>query len=203
MSYAIITVGGKQYRVQEGDVLLVDRVKTDEGKTFKPSVLLFGGDGKTQLSPKGVTVTARVVGHVMGEKIRIGKYKPKNGYKRHTGFRAGSRRIADRDDRRAAALEREGRARAEGGGRGGGPRRPACPKDYEGMNVTDRTTRPGPAPADARGRARLRAGARQAQGRDRGDRGRHRKRTEETLMAHKKASARRATVATRTRRCSA
>ena len=51
MSYAIITVGGKQYRVQEGERLLVDRLKTDEGTTFNPRVLLVGGDGTTDLSP--------------------------------------------------------------------------------------------------------------------------------------------------------
>ena len=51
MSYAIITLGGKQYRVQEGERLLVDRLKTDEGKTFNPKVLLVGGNGKTDLAP--------------------------------------------------------------------------------------------------------------------------------------------------------
>ena len=87
MPYAIITVGGKQYRVQEGQTLLVDRVKGDEGATFEPPVLFVGGDGQAQLSPTS-TVTARVVGHVLGEKIRIGKYKPKSGYKKHTGYRS-------------------------------------------------------------------------------------------------------------------
>src|SRR5688500_7637816 len=88
MAYAIISVGGKQYRVQEGEKLTVDRLKTEEGKTLNPMVLLFGDDKKTELSPKSVTVTARVVGHVKGEKIRIGKYRKRTGYKRHTGFRA-------------------------------------------------------------------------------------------------------------------
>ena len=93
MPYAIITVGGKQYRVQEGQTLLVDRVKGDEGATFEPPVLFVGGDGEAQLSPTS-TVTARVVGHVLGEKIRIGKYKPKSGYKKHTGYRSKLTRIA-------------------------------------------------------------------------------------------------------------
>src|SRR2546421_6830891 len=86
-SYAIITVGGKQYRVREGERLLVDRLKADEGKTFNPRVLLVGGNGKTDLEPS-TTVTARVVGHVLGEKIRIGKYRPKSGYRKHTGYRS-------------------------------------------------------------------------------------------------------------------
>jgi large subunit ribosomal protein L21 len=87
MSYAIISLGGKQYRVQPGERLLVDRLKTDEGKTFEPTVLFVGGDGKADLNPSE-TVTARVVGHQLGEKIRIGKYRPKNGYKKHTGYRS-------------------------------------------------------------------------------------------------------------------
>jgi len=86
--YAIISLGGKQYRVQEGERLLVDRVSHGEGKTFHPDVLFTGGgDGKPNLSPR-VQVTAKVVAERRGKKIRIGKYRPKSGYKRHTGFRA-------------------------------------------------------------------------------------------------------------------
>jgi large subunit ribosomal protein L21 len=91
-TYAIISLGGKQYRVREGERLLVDRVSTDEGKTFHPDILFLGGDGNGQLSPS-VTVTARVVGHVRGDKIRIGKYRPKSGYRRHTGFRSALTQI--------------------------------------------------------------------------------------------------------------
>jgi large subunit ribosomal protein L21 len=87
MSYAIITLGGKQYRVQEGERLLVDRLAADEGKTFSPRVLLVGGDGNTDLSPS-TAVTARVVGHVLGDKIRIGKYRRRTGYRRHNGHRS-------------------------------------------------------------------------------------------------------------------
>ena len=91
-TYAIIAVGGKQYRVHEGEKLLVDRLKHGEGNTFQPTVLLIGGDGGTDLSPSAA-VTARVVADVKGEKIRIGKYRPKNGYKKHTGFRASLSQI--------------------------------------------------------------------------------------------------------------
>jgi len=87
MPYAIISLGGKQYRVQEGERLLVDRVPTEQGKTFHPEVLMLGGDGAFELAPKA-QVTARVVGSALGDKITIGKYKPKSGYRRHTGFRA-------------------------------------------------------------------------------------------------------------------
>ena len=91
-TYAIISVGGKQYRVREREKLLVDRLAHGEGKTFQPTVLLIGGDGGTDLSPSA-TVTARVVADVKGQKIRIGKYKPKSGYRKHTGFRASLSQI--------------------------------------------------------------------------------------------------------------
>jgi large subunit ribosomal protein L21 len=82
MTYAIIRLGGKQYRVSEGERLLVDRLKLDERATFNPDVLFVGGDGGT------ATVTARVVGHTLGPKIRIGKYRKRTGYRRHTGHRS-------------------------------------------------------------------------------------------------------------------
>jgi large subunit ribosomal protein L21 len=93
MSYAIISLGGKQYRVSEGQRLLVDRLPTEDGKTFTPDVLLVGGDGAPSLSPKDVTVTVKVLGQQRGPKIRIGKYKKRTGYKRHTGFRAALTQI--------------------------------------------------------------------------------------------------------------
>lgn len=94
MTYAIIKVGGKQYRVREGERLLVDRLLEDEGATFTPPVLLVGGDGSGPvLEPGDVKVTARVVGSVKGPKIRIGKYKKRTGYRRHTGFRASLTQI--------------------------------------------------------------------------------------------------------------
>ncbi len=94
MSYAIISLQGKQHRVREGEWLLVDRVKTEPGKTFNPTILMLGGDGNADFDAKGATVTAKVVEHVLGEKIRIGKYRPKNGYKRHNGYRSRLSKIA-------------------------------------------------------------------------------------------------------------
>jgi large subunit ribosomal protein L21 len=90
--YAIISLGGKQYRVQEGERLLVDRLKVDEGKTLEPRVLLVGGNGTPDLTPS-TTVTARVVGHELGKKMLIGKYKKRTGYKRHNGYRSRLTRI--------------------------------------------------------------------------------------------------------------
>ena len=93
MSYAIINVGGKQYRVREGERLLVDRVTLEDGATFTPPVLLVGGDGEPKIAPGDIVVTAKVVAQAKGPKIRIGKYKKRTGYKRHTGFRASLTQI--------------------------------------------------------------------------------------------------------------
>ena len=108
MSYAIITVGGKQYRVREGERLLVDRLKTDEGKTFSPTLLMLGGNGDADFDSNS-TVTARVVGHVLGDKIRIGKYKKRTGYKRHNGFARTSRRSRSSRSVPKAAPQRRSR----------------------------------------------------------------------------------------------
>jgi large subunit ribosomal protein L21 len=90
MSYAIIHVGGKQYRVREGEWLLVDRLPLDVGATFTPDVLLIGGDGEARLGDelKGQTVTATVVEHVLGKKVIVGKHRRRTGYRRRNGFRA-------------------------------------------------------------------------------------------------------------------
>ena len=83
MAYVIIRLGGKQYRVSEGERLVVDRLKLDESATFNPDVLFAGGGAS-----EGATVTAKVVSHTLGPKIRIGKYKKRTGYRRHTGHRS-------------------------------------------------------------------------------------------------------------------
>jgi large subunit ribosomal protein L21 len=112
MSYAIISIGGKQYRVREGERLLVDRVDAEDGKTFTPAVLLVGGDGEPRLAPTDVTVTARVLGAKRGPKIRIGKYRQRTGYRRHTGFRAALTQI-EIESIGAAKATRAARAKEE------------------------------------------------------------------------------------------
>ena len=135
MSYAIISLGGKQYRVREGERLLVDRLPTEEGKTFHPEVLMLGGDGKADLAPKSAQVTARVVGSPLGKKIRIGKYKPKSGYKKHTGFRSSLSQIEiEAIGKKAAAAKKEAaeprveKPKAEAAARKPAARKPAAKK---------------------------------------------------------------------------
>jgi large subunit ribosomal protein L21 len=89
-SYAVISVGGKQYRVREGERLLVDRLPYGEGKTFHPDLLLLGGEGEPRLGDglKGAQVTAKVSAHVLGKKVIVGKHRRRTGYRRRNGFRA-------------------------------------------------------------------------------------------------------------------
>ena len=134
MTYAIISLGGKQYRVQVGQRLLVDRLGTDEGKSFTPDVLLVGGNGQPDLSPKAGLVSARVVGHVRGPKIRIGKYRPKSGYRRHTGFRAALSQIEiESIGAKRAAAPKEQPAEEKPKPAAAAPK--GLPKGYEDMTV--------------------------------------------------------------------
>jgi large subunit ribosomal protein L21 len=91
--YAIVKTGGKQYRVQEGQSLLVERLPADDGSTVALEALL-GVDGDTVVEGgDGVTVRARVLGQERGPKLRVVKFKPKRGYKRRTGHRQALTRI--------------------------------------------------------------------------------------------------------------
>jgi large subunit ribosomal protein L21 len=95
-SYAIIKVGGKQYRVREGEWLLVDRLPYDEGKIFHPDLLLLGGDGEPKFGEtglKGQEVTAKVTAHVLGKKVIVGKHKRRTGYRLRKGHRSRLSRI--------------------------------------------------------------------------------------------------------------
>jgi large subunit ribosomal protein L21 len=89
--YAIIETGGKQYKVQAGDVIFVEKLAANEGESFTfDRVLAVSKDGGlTTGSPlvSGASVAAKVEKHVKGEKIVIFKYKPKKNYHRKQGHR--------------------------------------------------------------------------------------------------------------------
>lgn len=89
MPYAIVKTGGKQYRVEEGQTLLVERLADEAGATVALQPLLYAAD-KAIFDIDGlkkVSVKAKIVGHERGEKLRVFKFKPKRGYKRTTGHR--------------------------------------------------------------------------------------------------------------------
>jgi large subunit ribosomal protein L21 len=87
--YAIVKTGGKQYRVEQGQRLTVERLAVAEGKDVALEPILYRSDETVfdKAGLKDVKVTAKVVAHVRGEKLRVFKFKPKRGYKRRTGHR--------------------------------------------------------------------------------------------------------------------
>ena len=96
MAYAVIDIGGKQYRVEEGDSVLVDRVGADEGAKLSPRAVLFA-DGKSAVMDGAdlgkVKVDAVVAEHLRGPKLRVNTYRPKKRFKRRMGHRSELSRL--------------------------------------------------------------------------------------------------------------
>jgi large subunit ribosomal protein L21 len=93
--YAIVKTGGKQYRVEEGQTLLVERLPEPEGATVSLEPLLWRSE-EAVFDVAGlakVEVQATIVTHLRGKKLRVFKFKPKRGYRRRTGHRQELTRI--------------------------------------------------------------------------------------------------------------
>ena len=96
--YAIVKVSGRQFRVEKGDSIVVERLSAGEGDKVQLEPLLFRPDGKDDpvFEPselEKVKVEATVTGHERGPKLRVLKFKPKKGYKRRTGHRSELTRL--------------------------------------------------------------------------------------------------------------
>ena len=89
--YAIIETGGKQYKVQQGDVLFVEKLNVEENEavTFDKVIAVGSDDGITVGAPyvEGATVTAKAVKNGKAKKITVFTYKPKKNEKRKMGHR--------------------------------------------------------------------------------------------------------------------
>jgi large subunit ribosomal protein L21 len=90
--YAIVQQGGHQYRLAPGDRFLVDRMAAEVGSmiALEPVLLLGDADGAASGldAAQGARVAAVVVGHRLGRKLRVYKYKPKKRYRRTHGHRS-------------------------------------------------------------------------------------------------------------------
>jgi large subunit ribosomal protein L21 len=93
--YAIVKTGGKQYRVEPGRWLLVERLPVSEGDSvdLTPLLVVDGDELLDGDAVSGVTVKATVLAHERGPKLRVVKFKPKRGYKRRNGHRQELTRI--------------------------------------------------------------------------------------------------------------
>ena len=94
--YAIVETGGKQYRVEEGDIFVVDRLAADEGAKVSLRAVMFRDEDNVVLEPKDlekVKVEAKIAAHERGPKIMVFKYKAKKGYRRRQGHRSELTRL--------------------------------------------------------------------------------------------------------------
>jgi large subunit ribosomal protein L21 len=99
--YAVIETGGKQYKVEKGTALLVDRLPAKEGEKVSLRAVLFR-DGEVVTDSAGlekVKVEATVAEHLRGPKVKVFKYKPKKGYRRRAGHRSELTRLEVTDVR--------------------------------------------------------------------------------------------------------
>jgi large subunit ribosomal protein L21 len=103
--YAIVKTGGKQYRVQEGQNLLIERLPVQDGESVSLTPLLYvNGDQVVDGEDLAkVSVAATVIAHERGPKLRIVKFKPKRGYKRRNGHRQELTRIEIKNIKLAGA----------------------------------------------------------------------------------------------------
>jgi large subunit ribosomal protein L21 len=118
--YAVVESGGKQYKVEEGTSLLVDRLDVKDGDKVSLRPVAFS-DGAMIVGAKDlakVKVEAKVAGHLRGEKIKVFKYKAKKGYRRRAGHRSELTRLEVTSlkggAKKAAAKAEKAPAKADG-----------------------------------------------------------------------------------------
>jgi len=91
MKYAVVKIGGRQYKVVEGDLLEVEKLEGKKGELISfPEVLLLVDEDKISLGQplvKGAKVKAEIVDQLKGGKTRVATYKAKSRYRKVKGFR--------------------------------------------------------------------------------------------------------------------
>jgi large subunit ribosomal protein L21 len=136
-TYAIVESGGKQYRAEKGTILVVDRLKADEGAKVNLRAVMFRGDKADDVIVGGgdlekVKVEATVTGHERGEKIRVFKYRAKKGYRKRAGHRSELTRLEINEvkllTRKPAAPKAEPKAKKDEAGTAAAEKKPAAKK---------------------------------------------------------------------------
>jgi large subunit ribosomal protein L21 len=114
-TYAVIETGGKQYKVEKGTSLLVDRLSAKEGDKVVLRPVMFRDKevvaGVKELEK--VKVEATVTEHLRGKKIKVFKYKPKKGYRRRAGHRSELTKLEVTEVRMGAAAKQPAAAKEE------------------------------------------------------------------------------------------
>ncbi|MCZ7661668.1 MAG: 50S ribosomal protein L21 [Thermoleophilia bacterium] len=91
--FAIVDIGGKQYRAEIGREIVVDRLAAEQGATVEFAPILVSSDDGVTIGETAPKVKARVVEHLRGPKLVVFKFKPKRGFKRKNGFRSALTRL--------------------------------------------------------------------------------------------------------------
>jgi large subunit ribosomal protein L21 len=131
LNYAVIELGGKQYRVEKGDSVVVDRLDAQEGAKVTARAVLYKAGDK-------VKVEAVVTEHLKGEKIRVFKYRAKKRYRRTMGHRSLLTRLEISDIKMGAAKPKADAAK---------PKAEAAKPKTEAAKPKPGTARPKPAAA--------------------------------------------------------
>ena len=148
--YAILQHGGHQYRVASGDRILVDRIPVEVGSVVTLELVLLLGDGaETDVakgSPVEASVTATVIAHRRGRKIRVFTYKPKKRHRRTLGYRSQLTELL---------IEEVGRGKAAAKPKAAAPKRAAAPKAAKAdpMRRRQRSSSPQPQAIEAEAEA--------------------------------------------------
>jgi len=136
--FAIVATSGKQFKVSEGDRILVDRVPVNVGQTVRlDSVLLLGGESKPLIGTPfvdGAAVEATVVSHRSGDKVIVFKFEARKRHRRKTGHRQQLSELrigaiqapGERSGEQPATAERPASGERSTGGRPARPRKPAA-----------------------------------------------------------------------------
>lgn len=192
--YAIVKVGGKQYRVEEGDSLVVDRLRAEEGAKIDLEPLLLVGDDtifdRAEL-PK-VKVQARVGGHERGRKLRVQKFKPKRGYRRTMGHRSALTRL---EIEQVKLLSRKPAAKKEAAAEADAQPAPKKPASAKEAAPKAEVARKADAPATEKGAPKRRASAKANAGKGKAGAG-----AERAGEGRSKAGAKRSTASTAKKR---
>jgi len=144
--YAVIEMGGKQYRVEKGGSVLVDRIDAEQGAKVSPRALVYRSAKQSVIDGpelEKVKVEAVVAEHLKGPKVRVFSYRPKKRYRRRLGHRSLLTRLEISDikllSRRPAGAKSED-------GDGDEPRPAAKKKESEGAAEKKPAARRKPAP---------------------------------------------------------
>ena len=154
--FAVVRTGGKQYRVVQGDKIVVEKLDGNAGDRITLGDVLLAGDGSDLKSTDGLTVAAEIVAEAKGEKVTVFKKRRRHNYRRKKGHRQQHTilrivAIGDQKEEKPAASKAEGKAPAKAAKAPKPEAAPAAAEAQEapaGVAAVQEQPTPNPAPDD-------------------------------------------------------